>query len=85
MHKSRGPRTDPWGTPIFMSMKEDVNDLDDTHKDRPLRYDQNQFNDDFKKPASFNFLSNFDGDTLSKAFEKSNCSNSVASLFSLPI
>ena len=68
-----------------MSMKEDVDDLVDTDKDRPLRYDQNQFCDDFENPAFFNFLSNFDGDTLSKAFEKSNCSNSVACLFSLPI
>ena len=50
-------------------MKEDVDDLDDTHKDRPLRF-ENQFNDDFEKPVSFNFLSNFDGNTLLKAFEK---------------
>ena len=41
MQKSRGPRPDPWGNPIFMFMKKDVDDLDDTHKDRRLRYDQN--------------------------------------------
>ena len=26
-------------------MKEDIDDLDDTHKDRPLRYNQKNFND----------------------------------------
>ena len=70
--KSRGPRTEPWGTPIFVSMQDDVVILVDTHADLPLRYDQNQSNEDFEKPTFFNFLSNSDGETLSKAFEKSN-------------
>ena len=66
MQKRRDPRTDPSGTPIFTSMKEDVDDLVDTDKDLPPRYDPNQFSDVFENPASFNFLSNVDGDTLSK-------------------
>ena len=68
---------------MFIPREVDVEDFDITHKDLPV--DQNHCSGDLEKPMSFNFLRSFDGDTLSKALEKSNCNKTVANFFSLPI
>ena len=85
MQNKRGHRTEPWGTLMFVSRKSEVDILDETHNSLPPKYDQNHCDDDLEKPITCNFLNSFDGDTLSKAFEKSNCNKRVANLLSIPI
>ena len=68
---------------MFKSGYAEFEILDATHTDQPQRYNQNQCNDDLEKPITCSFSSSFDGETLSKAFEKLNCNNSVAKLLVL--
>ena len=52
-----------------------------THCERPQRYEQNHIRADLEKPISRSFIKSLEGDTLSKAFKKSNCNNKVANFF----
>ncbi len=42
VEKRRGPRTDPWGTPVTSLCSVDASPPQATLKDLPLRYDSNQ-------------------------------------------
>ena len=68
-----------------MSREADVVSLEKTHCERPQRNDQNYIRADLEKTISRSFIKSLEGDTLSKALEKSNCKNRVANFFSLAI
>ena len=67
---------------MLISRGADVVCFENTHCERPQRYDQNHIRADFEKPISWSLARSLDGDTLSKALEKSNCNSKVVNFFS---
>lgn len=81
---SKGPSTEPWGTPDLIKLKEEKTSLWKTACCLSLRYDLINWAAELEKLNLYtNFLTSFECDTRSKAFAKSIRSKIAIPLLSI--
>ena len=82
--KSNGPRTEPWGTPRLVLSGSELEVPEITCNCLFCKYDLIHSKAILEKPRVFNLLNNLEGEIVSNALLKSNCSSIVTSLLFIP-